>query len=140
MSSSNQRPANRGFRSVLRCTISQYRPVPSLSAPEPLSALRCRHLPVLRGRNRTVPIPRGVRPSAAPASPSTLQLGFRGLLQGRALHLTDPFERRDTLSGDRFELRPNLRRVVGDELGPVARTADLDVEGVPDRGVRMPKQ
>ena len=77
---------------------------------------------------------------AASASPSTLQLGFRDLLQVRALHLTDPFERRDTLSGDRFELHPNLRRVVGDELGPVARTADLDVEGVPDRRVRMPKQ
>ena len=35
MSSSNQRRANRGFRSVLRCAISHYRPVPSLSAPEP---------------------------------------------------------------------------------------------------------
>ena len=35
MSSSNQRPANRGFRSVLRCAISHYRQVPSLSAPEP---------------------------------------------------------------------------------------------------------
>ena len=35
MSSSNQRPANRGFRSVLRCVISHYRQVPSLSAPEP---------------------------------------------------------------------------------------------------------
>ena len=28
MSSSNQRPANRGFRSVLRCAISHYRQVP----------------------------------------------------------------------------------------------------------------
>ena len=36
MSSSNQRPANRGFRSVLRCAISHYRQSPSLSAPEPL--------------------------------------------------------------------------------------------------------
>ncbi len=35
MSSSNQRPANRGFRSVLRCAISHYRQSPSLSAPEP---------------------------------------------------------------------------------------------------------
>ena len=35
MSSSNQRPANRGFRSVLRYAISHYRQVPSLSAPEP---------------------------------------------------------------------------------------------------------
>ena len=35
MSSSNQRPANRGFRSVLRCAISHYPQVPSLSAPEP---------------------------------------------------------------------------------------------------------
>ena len=35
MSSSNQRPANRGFRSVLRCAISHYRQVPWLSAPEP---------------------------------------------------------------------------------------------------------
>ena len=33
MSSSNQRPANRGFRSVLRCAISHYRQSPSLSAP-----------------------------------------------------------------------------------------------------------
>ena len=36
MSSSNQRPANRGFRSVLRCAISHYRQFPCLSAPEPL--------------------------------------------------------------------------------------------------------
>ncbi len=35
MSSSNQRPANRGFRSVLRCALSHYRQSPSLSAPEP---------------------------------------------------------------------------------------------------------
>ena len=35
MSSSNQRPANRGFRSVLRCAISHYRQFPWLSAPEP---------------------------------------------------------------------------------------------------------
>ena len=39
MSSSNQRPANRGFRSVLRCAISHYRQSPSLSAPEPLRLL-----------------------------------------------------------------------------------------------------
>ena len=36
MSSSNQRPANRGFRSVFRCALSHYRPVPYLSAPEPV--------------------------------------------------------------------------------------------------------
>ena len=36
VSSSNQRPANRGFRSVLRCAISHYRQFHSLSAPEPL--------------------------------------------------------------------------------------------------------
>ena len=36
MSSSNQRPANGGFRSVLRCAISHYRQAPSLSAPEPM--------------------------------------------------------------------------------------------------------
>ena len=35
MSSSNQGLANRGFRSLLRCAISHYRQVPSLSAPEP---------------------------------------------------------------------------------------------------------
>ena len=35
MSPSNQRPANRGFRSVLRCAISHYRQFPWLSAPEP---------------------------------------------------------------------------------------------------------
>ena len=35
MSSSNQRPANRGFRSVLRCALSHYRQFPWLSAPEP---------------------------------------------------------------------------------------------------------
>ena len=35
MSSSNQHPANRGFRSVLRCAISHYRQFPWLSAPEP---------------------------------------------------------------------------------------------------------
>ena len=36
MSSSNQRPANGGFRSVFRCAISHYRQVPSLSVPEPM--------------------------------------------------------------------------------------------------------
>ena len=40
MSSSNQRPANRGFRSVLRCAISHYRQSPSLSAPEPIESAR----------------------------------------------------------------------------------------------------
>ena len=35
MSSSNQRPANRGFRSVLRCALSHFRQFPCLSAPEP---------------------------------------------------------------------------------------------------------
>ena len=35
MSSSNQRPANRGFRSVLRCAITYYRQFSCLSAPEP---------------------------------------------------------------------------------------------------------
>ena len=35
MSSSNQRPANRGFRSVFRCAIFYYRQFPWLSAPEP---------------------------------------------------------------------------------------------------------
>ena len=34
MSSSNQRPANRGFRSVLQCALSHYRQFPWLSAPE----------------------------------------------------------------------------------------------------------
>ena len=41
MSSSNQRPGNRGFRSVLQCAISQYRQVPSRSAPEPKRRLCC---------------------------------------------------------------------------------------------------
>ena len=40
MSSSNQRPANRGFRSGFRCAISHYRQFHWLSAPEP----RCRGL------------------------------------------------------------------------------------------------
>ena len=35
MSSSNQRPANRGFRFVLRCAIFHYFQSLSLSAPEP---------------------------------------------------------------------------------------------------------
>ena len=39
MSSSNQRPANRGFRSVLRCALSHDRQFPWLFAPEPLSVL-----------------------------------------------------------------------------------------------------
>ena len=47
MSSSNQRPENRGFRSVLRCAISHYRQVPSLSGPE-RSPTRCRRLEPLR--------------------------------------------------------------------------------------------
>ncbi len=35
MSSSNQRPANKGFRSVLRCAITPYRQSSCLSAPQP---------------------------------------------------------------------------------------------------------
>ena len=35
MSSSNQRPANRGFRSVFRCGIYHFYQFPCLSAPEP---------------------------------------------------------------------------------------------------------
>ena len=45
MSSSNQRPANRGFRSVLRCAISHYRQFPCLSAPEP-RLVEPQHLPL----------------------------------------------------------------------------------------------
>ena len=48
MSSSNQRPAKRGFRSVFRCAISHYRQFPWLSAPEPRSAQCyrfCRFMP-----------------------------------------------------------------------------------------------
>ena len=41
MSSLNQRPANRGFRSVLRCAITHYRRSPSLSTPEPFTVLLC---------------------------------------------------------------------------------------------------
>ena len=43
MSSSNQRPANRGFRSVLRCAISHYRQFPSClhqNPTEDLTAIR----------------------------------------------------------------------------------------------------
>ena len=39
MSSSNQRSANRGCCSVLRCAISNYRQLSCLSAPEPDSAV-----------------------------------------------------------------------------------------------------
>ena len=47
--------------------------------------------------------------------------------------LADAFERRDALAGDRFE--PFLQRlgVVGDQLGPVAGSRNLDVERL-DRG------
>ena len=38
MSSSNQRSANRGCRSVLRCALSHYRQFPWLSAPESVLA------------------------------------------------------------------------------------------------------
>ena len=46
MSSSNQRPANRGFRSVLRCAITHYRQFSWLSAPEPIVYSRNTGLPV----------------------------------------------------------------------------------------------
>ena len=36
MSSSNQRPANSGFRAVLRCDMTHYHDFRSLSAPEPI--------------------------------------------------------------------------------------------------------
>ena len=66
MSSSNQRPENRGFRSVLRCAIIHYCQVSSLSAPEPDSrawrpragpALDQREPPVGEGsrQNRSIP-------------------------------------------------------------------------------------
>ena len=42
MSSSDQRPENRGFRSVFRCAISHYRQLPGLSAPEPTPAISVR--------------------------------------------------------------------------------------------------
>ena len=38
MSFSSQRPANRGFRSLLRCAITHYRQFPWLFAPEPTTA------------------------------------------------------------------------------------------------------
>ena len=40
MSSSNQRSANRGCRSVLRCALSHYRQFPWLSAPEPCERVK----------------------------------------------------------------------------------------------------
>ena len=50
MSSSNQRPANKGFRSLLRCAISHYRPVPSRSAPEPRQGVLPGLLPLAQQR------------------------------------------------------------------------------------------
>ena len=42
----------------------------------------------------------------------------------------DGFERRDPLAGGRLELLLQRRLVIGDELGPVARAGDLNVEAL----------
>ena len=60
MSSSNQRPANRGFRSVLRCAISHYRQSPSLSAPEPV------YFTIHPTTARAAPSAREIRPLPRP--------------------------------------------------------------------------
>ena len=80
MSSSNQRPANRGFRSVLRCAIFHYRQSSCLSAPEP---------PSLGGADAGDPEPRPEFPVSFPSkrrgrnflpNPSgQLRVGKRGL-------------------------------------------------------------
>ena len=67
------------------------------------------------------------------------RLGFRPFLPILANHLTDAFERGNPLARDRLELGAELRRVVGDKLGTVARATDLDVERFLRREVRMPR-
>ena len=74
-------------------------------------------MPPLNGENWSSASSRTVR------LPSVLARGLHGLLQGRALHLADPFKRRNALARDRLELRPQLGRILGDELGPIARPA-----------------
>ena len=51
----------------------------------------------------------------------------------------DPLQRRDPLARDGLKLGAELGRVVGDELGAVARPADLDVERLLRGEVRMPR-
>ena len=54
MSSSNQRPANRGFRSVLRCAISHYRQSPLAVCTRTLKRMCCNFQKSARGYRRTV--------------------------------------------------------------------------------------
>ena len=56
-----------------------------------------------------------------------------------ALHLADAFQRRDALAGDGLEPGAELDRVVGDQLGAVARAADLDIEALLRGEMRVPR-
>ena len=71
--------------------------------------------------------------------PGAARLGFHSLVRPLARHLADAFERRNPLSRDGLELRPELGCVVGDELGAVARATDLDVEALLGGEVRVPR-
>ena len=89
----------------------------TLQRQVPLAPIKFRHPFRLPRRRRSViaaraPIP--IQPGLAPLRPVRL----------------DCLQRRDPLAGGRFELLLQRRHVVGDELGPVARAADLDVEAL----------
>ena len=60
------------------------------------------------------------------ASPCRISGHFRRRLP----HLADSFERRDARAGDGLKLRLEFCRVVGDQFRPVARPADLDINGL----------
>ena len=96
----------------------------------------------LAGVFEGVPAASPILPGGGVGFPSRPQLAApRGpghSVRRLAPHLADAFERRDTLAGDGLELVPELGRVVGDQLGAVPRPADLDIEALLGRQVRMP--
>ena len=86
------------------------------------------------------PCPRPARPrDVAGVRPSARPPGLCVLARRLARHLPDPLQRRDPFPRDGLKLGPELGRVVGDQLGPVARPADLDVEALMGGQMRMPR-
>ena len=61
---------------------------------------------------------------------SPCRVRLYALLRHSPHRLPDPFERREALAGDGLELLAQPLRVVGDQLGAVARPADLDIEAL----------
>ena len=95
----------------------------------------CRTLPAPSSAPRSVRDP----PSGAAVSRSFPAVAARSAaLPGFVpRQFPDAFERRDALARGFLERRQQLARVVGDQLGAVARAADLDIEALLRGQVRV---